>query len=195
LSDLNQFFSSQYYYRDKTRKVATEHTLYTTSTLLARALIDKKMTTTGLYDAWSYKQDAATSDRPSSQHMTIDFSSFSYKVDYEYEPVTNTYIRSLGEKPHVMRNGTALAPKNVVVIRVQRSLEDPKDSHGRLVLNTIGSGAAAFYTDGQESKGTWKKTSAQDGLQLLAADGTPFRLNAGQTFIEVVPPEQTVTIR
>lgn len=195
LPDLNQFFNSQYFFRDRSRKVASEHTLYTSSTLLSRALNDKKLPETGSYDAWTFKADAAASARPTSQHLTIDFSSFSYKVDYEYDPATNTYARSQAEQPHVMRDGAKIAPKNVVVIRVKRSLEDPKDSHGRLTLDVVGSGSAAYYLDGREYKGTWKKTSAQDGLELLDENGDVFKLNAGQTWIEVVPPEQTVTVR
>lgn len=195
VSDLNQFFNSQYFYRDRSRNVASEHTLYTSSTLLSRALNDKKLPDTGDFDSWTFKSDAAASARPAGQHITIDFSSFSYKVDYEYDAVTNTYARSQGEQPHVMRDGAKIAPKNVVVIRVKRSLEDPKDSHGRLTLDVLSSGPAAFYVDGHEYKGTWKKASAQDGLQLLDESGDPFKLNAGQTWVEVVPPEQTVTVR
>lgn len=195
LPDLNQFFNSQYFYRDRSRRVASEHTLYTSSKLLLRALVDKKMPQTATYDAWSFKPDAAAVERPASQHVTIDFSSFSYKVDYEYDPATNEYVRMMGEKAHVTRSGVPIRPKNVVVINLARRLEGGADNHGRLTMDTIGSGKARFFIDGREFAGTWKKSSAESNIQLIAEDGSPMQLNAGQTWVEVVPPEQNVTVR
>ncbi len=194
--DFDQFHNSQYFWRDKTRDVASEHTLYTSDYLMTLALLDKKMPITGDYTAWKYKDDAPSADRPSSQHITINFSSFSYKVDYEYDPVNNVYVRSEAEKPHVMRDGTPLQPKNVVVLSVNRQLETPvTDNHGRLQMDTIGQGAAQFFIDGTVTKGTWKKDSAQAPLELLAQDGSQVTLNAGQTWVEIVPPDQTVTVK
>lgn len=194
--DFDQFHNSQYFWRDKSRDVASEHTLYTSGYYMTLALLDKKLPTTGTYDAWKYKDDAPSADRPSSQHITINFSSFSYKVDYEYDPVTNTYVRSEAEKAHVMRDGTPLQPKNVVVLTVNRRLEQPvTDNHGRLEMDTVGQGSAQFFVDGILTKGTWKKESPQAPLQLLRQDGTPMTLDAGQTWVEMVPPDQTVTVK
>jgi len=194
LTDLNQFFNSQYFYRDRSRNVASEHTLYTTSTLLSRAIVDKKLPTDGSFEGWTYKSDAGEAERGTSQTITIDYSSFSYKVGYTYDPATNSYKRFQAEQPHVMRNGAALAPKNVVIIRVNRSLENSSDDHGRLAMTTTGSGPAQFFIDGKVSDGTWKKNSAQSELELLDAAGRPVKLNAGQTWVEVVPPELGVTV-
>lgn len=193
--DLNQFFNSQYFYRDRSREVASEHTLYTTKRLMQLALLDKDALTAGDYPAWKFKAEALASGRPSSQHLTIDFSTFSYKVDYEYDPVTNTYARALAEQPHVVRDGGQLRPKNVIVMTVKRRLEQPVDGQGRLEMDTVGEGSARFFLDGREQTGTWKKASPQDQLLFVGADGQSVELNAGQTWIEIVPPEQTVTVR
>jgi len=193
--DFDQFHNSQYFWRDKTRDVASEHTLYTSDYLMTLALLDKKVAATGDYTAWKYKDDAVSADRPSSQHITVNFSSFSYKVDYEYDPVNNVYVRSVAEKAHVMRDGTQLQPKNVVVLTVNRRLETPTtDNKGRLEMDTIGQGTAQFFLDGTVVKGTWKKDSSEAPLQLLAEDGSHVSLNAGQTWVEIVPPDQTVTV-
>jgi len=194
--DFDQFRNSQYFWRDKTRDVASEHTLYTSDYLMTLALLDKKVSLTGDYTSWKFKDDALSADRPSSQHVTVNFSSFSYKVDYEYDPVNNVYVRSVAEKPHVMRDGTQLQPKNVVVLTVNRRLETPTtDNKGRLEMDTIGQGAAQFFLDGTVVKGTWKKDSSEAPLQLLAEDGTQLALNAGQTWVEIVPPDQAVTVK
>ncbi|MBI4089944.1 MAG: DUF3048 domain-containing protein [Candidatus Kerfeldbacteria bacterium] len=192
--DLNQFFNSQYFYRDRSREVASEHTLYTTKRLMQLALLDKDAPKAGDFQAWKFKAEAPASSRPSSQHLTIDFSTFSYKVDYEYDPVTNTYARSLAEQPHVVRDGGQLRPKNVIVMTVKRRLEQPVDGQGRLEMDTVGEGPVRIFLDGRELVGTWKKASPQDQLHFYGPDGQPVELNSGQTWIEAVPPEQGVSV-
>lgn len=193
--DLNQFFNSQYFYRDKTRDVASEHTLYTSAKLMQLALLDKQAPTEGDYQPWKYKPDADSSSRPASQHISINFSTFSYKVDYEYDPVKNDYARQQAEQPHVMRDGTAIRARNVVILTVKRRLEEPVDGKGRLEMDTTGAGAARYFLDGKEIIGTWSKRSPQDPLELRLEDGSDLQLNAGQTWVEVVPPDQEVTVR
>jgi hypothetical protein len=78
---------------------------------------------------------------------------------------------------------------------VKRRLEQPVDGQGRLEMDTVGEGPARFFLDGREQTGTWKKASPQDQLLFVRADGQSVELNAGQTWIEIVPPEQTVTVR
>ncbi len=193
--DLNQFFNSQYFYRDKSREVASEHTLYTNGRLMTLALLDKKIPASGSYEGWVFKAPSPPAERPSSQHLTINYSTFSYKVDYEYDPVENDYVRSQAEQPHVMRDGTPIRPKNVVVLTVKRRLEQPADGKGRLEMDTTGEGSARYFLDGQETKGTWKKASPSEQVRFFLADGSQLKLNAGQTWIEIVPPEQEVSVR
>lgn len=194
--DFNQFFNSQYFYRDRSRPVASEHTLFTSKKLMTLASIDKQLPATGSYTGWKFKADAPSTERPASQHLTVDFSTFNYKVDYEYDPAANSYARLQADQPHLMRDGTQVKPKNVVVMTVQRSLEQPStDNKGRLAMETIGSGQARFFLDGKEAVGTWKKDSSQDPLLFYLADGRELELNAGQTLIEVVPPDRPVTVR
>lgn len=193
--DFNQFFNSQYFYRDTSRDVASEHTLYTNGRLMTLALLDKKTPAQGSFGGWKFKQEAPSTERPSSQHLTINYSTFSYKVDYEYDPARNDYARSQAEQPHLMRDGTEIRAKNVIVLSVKRRLEQPADGKGRLEMDTIGEGSGRYFSDGQETKGTWKKPSPQEQLRFFLEDGNELQLNAGQTWIEVVPPEQEVSVR
>lgn len=193
--DLNQFFNSQYFYRDSSREVASEHTLYASKRLMQLALLDTDAPKVGSFDTWKFKADAPANTRPASQHVTINFSTFSYKVDYEYDPVTNTYARAQAEQPHVDRASDQIRVKNVIVITVKRRLEQPADGLGRLEMDTVGEGLARVFLDGQETSGTWKKASPQDQIKFYNTSGTEIELNAGNTWIEVVPPEQEVTVR
>ena len=192
--DLNQFFNSQYFFRDQALKVASEHTLFTSGKYMTLALIDKKAPSTGSFTPWSFKDDAPVSERPLEQRVTIDFSTFSYQVDYAYDRETNDYVRSQAEQPHVMRDGTQLRAKNVIIVTVKRRLEQPAEK-GRLEMDTIGQGPAQIVRDGVIVAGTWKKQSLADPLLLLDSTGQEILLNRGQTWVEVVPPEQEVTVR
>lgn len=194
IMDGNQFFNSQYFWRDTSRNVASEHTLYTSSQKLALALIDKKVPAEGTYAPWKFKRESAISERPASQQITINFSSFSYKVDYQYDSGKNDYVRSVAEKLHTVKDGTQLRPKNVIVMEVKRRLEAGSNL-GRLEMDIIGQGTARFFLDGMEVKGTWKKDSAASMIIFTRDDGSELQLNPGQTWVEVVPPEQEVTVR
>jgi hypothetical protein len=159
------------------------------------ALLDTDAPKTGSFDAWKFKADASASTRPASQHVTINFSTFSYKVDYEYDPVTNTYARAQAEQPHVDRAGEQIRVKNVAIVTVKRRLEQPADGSGRLEMDTVGEGPARVFLDGQEARGTWKKSSPQDQIKFYTSSDTEIELNAGNVWVEVVPPEQEVTVR
>lgn len=189
LRDLDQFFNSKYYWRDTSRKIAIEHTLFTDSILLARAREDKKVTV-ATYTPWTFKDDAAVGDRPTAeQTITVPFSTFNYQVQWKYDATTNLYNRFLAGKEHVTTDGTKLAAKNVVVISVKTQLADAE----HLSMTTIGSGDATVFRDGLKITGTWTKDGRNTRMVFKDASGQIIPLDAGQTWIEVVPPDRKVT--
>ncbi len=194
ISDFNQFFNGQYFWRDKDRLkqgTPSEHTLYTSSELLARAIRDKSFPVIGTYSSWSFADDPALAERPTADHsITVDFSTFNYKVEYRYDRATNAYARLQAEKPHVMEDGSAISVKNVVVQYIPARLAD---SAGRLAMDTIGEGQAVVFHDGQIINATWKKTSREDRTRFSDTTGKEVIFTAGPTWIEVVPNENSVS--
>jgi hypothetical protein len=51
-------------------------------------------------------------------------------------------------------------------------------------------GEAWFYMNGKEIKGTWKKEDFSSPLLFEDEDGYPMRFVPGQTFIQVIEPNQ-----
>ena len=49
-----------------------------------------------------------------------------------------------------------------------------------------------FFRDGKAYKGTWAKESADEPLRWLDEDGEPFPLRPGQTWIEILPTEDSL---
>lgn len=195
INDLNQFTNSQYYWRDKERlkTLASEHTLYTSTELLSRALRDKDYPLVGNFPSWTFSEGAVPGNRgPATQTISINFSTFAYKVDYTYDPVENLYSRSLAEKPHLMENGSQIKVKDVVVQIVPASLV-PGDDKGRLRINTVGSGKVILFRDGKKFEGTWRKDAVQSRTEFLDAAGKPLPLTPGTIWVEIVSSEQQLT--
>ena len=145
------------------------------------------------FQAWKFKDEAEISSRPTvAQEIKIDFSSDGYKVVYKYNRDTNSYLRFNPEgAAHNDRNtGKQLNPKNVIVIRVPSKVIDDK---GRLEMDVHGEGEAIMFADGKALKGTWKKKDRTSRTKFYHEDGSEYELVRGQTFVEVVPPERSVT--
>lgn len=190
--DFNQFFNGQYFNRDEERKkrMAIEHTLFTSSDLLTRAVRDKGFPTEGSFDAWTFADDAPLASRPTEpKSITIDFSTYSYKVGYTYDRATNTYLRLQAEAAHDLENGKQVAAKNVVVQYVPTRLAD-KD--GRLAMDLVGEGAGVLFHNGVATDMTWKKASREARTNFYDAEGAELTFTRGTTWVEIVPPDRDV---
>ncbi|MCH7492213.1 DUF3048 domain-containing protein [Patescibacteria group bacterium] len=187
--DLNQFFNSQYYWRDTTLNVASEHTLFTSGEKMTFALRDLEAPEEGDYQSWKYKEEAKKSARPvEEKNIIIDFSSFSYNVEYKYDPNANEYLRYMAGEIHKDKDGTAIRPKNVIVQKVKTRLADEI----RLAMDTVGEGDAIIFRDGVATVGTWEKKSKTDRTIFSDMDGSEIELNPGSTWIEVVPTDREI---
>lgn len=186
--DLNQFYNSQYFWRDSER--AAPHNLYSSGEKMAFALRDKEAPEQGDYHTWKFKDDPLLADRTTEdKNITIDFSSFNYKVLYKYNRQQNDYQREMAGQPHEDEDGTQIRAKNVVVQKVKTSLADNEQ---RLSMETIGEGEALVFMDGQVIEGTWKKTSRTDRTLFYDSQSDEIEFNAGTTWIEIVPIDREV---
>lgn len=193
IRDLNQFFHSQYFWRDKDRlnKLPLEHTLYTSSELLARAQRDLTTPDHGTYIPWAFADGPTLAARPTvEEKITIDFSTFNYKVDYVYDRASNAYKRSQGEQPHRMEDGSQITVKNVIVEYIPATLAG--DDKGRLTMQTIGQGKAVVFHNGQATEATWKKPDQVSRTRLYDTAGKEITFTVGSTWIEIVPPDHQI---
>ncbi|HCJ52103.1 MAG: hypothetical protein A2898_04835 [Candidatus Kerfeldbacteria bacterium RIFCSPLOWO2_01_FULL_48_11] len=187
--DFNQFFNSQYFWRDTDR--SAPHNVYTSSEKLTFALRDLEAQSEGGYDSWAFKEDAPQSSRPvEGKTIEIDFSSINYRVSYQYDLTENTYIRSLGGKLHVDSDDRQVKAKNVIVQFVETSLSD---GEGRLSMKTTGEGRVLVFRDGAVIEGTWRKDSSDARTEFFDSTNTAIELNAGTIWVEVVPSDREVT--
>lgn len=191
LLDLDQISGDHpYFWRDQSRATAPEHTLFTSSELLTYALRDKEIPDEGDFEPWLFKEEAPLSERPEEpKKITIDFSTFSYKVEYDYNRENNYYLRINGGEPHLdFKTQEQLFAKNVIVQYVKTRLTDPL----RLAMETIGEGGALIFQDGEMINGTWKKDNREERTRFYDSDGNEIRFNPGPIWIEVVPTDRNV---
>ena len=188
--DLDQFFNSQYYWRDYGRPVAIEHTLYSSGEKMIFAMRDMEIDEEGDFETWKFKDEADTSARPMEEKsITIDFSSFSYKVEYKYDRENNEYLRYQAGDIHADEDGSEVRPKNIVVQKVNTYLVDSE----RLGMDTVGDGEAIVFRDGEAVSGTWEKKSDTDRTKFYDESGDEIEFNPGTIWVEVVPTDREIT--
>ena len=139
--------------------------------------------------AWSFGAPADPRLRPGGGSIKVTYPYES--ITYRYDAATNRYERFINnaKQPQVDRvDGQVVAPTNVVIVRMAFGvLSNAPGNHGRLEARNVGTGEAWISTNGRTVKGTWSKKSNTAPTLLFGPDGEPFRLTAGQTFVQVLP--------
>jgi hypothetical protein len=67
------------------------------------------------------------------------------------------------------------------------------DAVGRKEVGVVGQGRADVYAFGEVVKGLWQKKKANDPTVWVTENGTPIPLAPGPIWIEILPPEISVT--
>lgn len=118
-----------------------------------------------------------------------------YMVNYTYDPTTNTYQRSyVNTGNHLVYdcqtnnidscNLIPLAPSAVVVMRVQESTMT--DGYHEQI-QTIGSGQAHIFQNGEHITATWEKSSQSSQIKFYDIAGNEISFTPGQLWIAAIP--------
>ena len=133
---------------------------------------------------------------PHGGTLDINFSSPDYAVEYQFDRNTDRYLRFMGGAPHIEASSNhQLAPSNVVVLMASIA-PDPYGgpaNPGAVYVQSTGKNVAYYFRDGKRFKGTWHKPYGSSHLLLLDDHKRPFRFNPGQTWIEVLPADGSMT--
>lgn len=207
-NDLNQFsIGFPVFWRDYTRQghtVATEHTMYsTTSKLWDFAKTDRSITNTTKAGDWStnfvpytFKEDHG--NRSVSQTIHLDFwQDPNYAVDWVYDPINNLYKRNNGGISHIDRDtNKQLTAKNLVVMLMQQlNANDGYENNVHLLYADSGSGKAIIFMDGQQTTGIWKKASRTAKLSIYDANGNEVKFNRGNIWFNILPLDANISVK
>lgn len=183
--DLNQFWYSDYFYRQNGTRYAP-HNVYTDSNLLVEAEVKLKeqgeITEEPNYESWSFKDNRPIGE--SAKSLTVDFApGLVYDVDWKYQSDTNSYLRYQAGTVMKMTDGALILANNVIVLATDiRVIDNVTRRH----IQTVGEGDAVISQDGETYSARWKKESRISRLRFYTLDGYEISLNAGKTWIEIV---------
>jgi len=184
--DFDQFFQSEYFWRDNVGRFAP-HNVYTSTDLLMSSLKEIGRSTKE-YLPWLFADGKASGTAISP---TINWESGStYDVTWKYDPSTNVYTRYQGTAIMKTSSGSTVTANNVVVFESDISVVD---TTGRRHIRTIGEGNALVYQNGAKIEATWKKPTRTDRLRFYTVDGKEIVMNAGKTWMEVISDLKNVS--
>lgn len=184
--------NGQYFFRDKSRKVDSEHTGYTNGKSIAKAIDDKKFNTKvdAAYSApfnFTKNNAPATPTGGACEKVSFAFSS-SYRHDFRFNASDKLYYNYLNAKPMLEDGGKQMSATNVIILYcpVQQI-----NATGHMEMDFNG-GSGLYASNGGYEKITWKKGNTPGAmLKLFAANGSPLLLNPGKSYIGLVPTGQS----
>ncbi len=211
-NDLNQFsIGFPVFYRDYDRlgrTVATEHTMYSSTTRLWDYAKEERGLTNVDEDgnSWDenfvyyvFKEDAAEGARPASQSISYNaWEGYNdFNVDWVYDKATNSYLRSNGGQPHKdLNNDQTIAAKNVVLLFMRESsANDGYPGNVHLLYGTTGTGDAIVFQDGKEIEATWSKRNRTARTIITDSRGQEIEYSPGLTWFSVLPLNTTVDVK
>ena len=189
--DLDQFALGQKaYWRQPESGKAVEHTMYASTVKLYSEAENKGWPKEGSYTGWKFKDEVPLEQRPQSAEVTINFSSPTYKVNWQYDPNKNIYLRNMAGAPHKDKvTDNQLFTKNIVVQQVEKWNSPTTINEAGYAMKTVGSGNAYVFFDGKKIDATWKKETEESRTFFYDLQGNEIQFNAGPTWIEIMPPE------
>ena len=210
-NDLNQFsIGFPVFKRDEGRAgrpVATEHTVYSTTSKLwevgkERGLteVDKDGTEWNKsFVPYKFTDEPGPSQRGTSQtvHLEPWEGYMQYAIDWTYDKASNTYLRKNGGEPHLDRNtNKQLSAKTVVVLSmVESPANDGYEGNAHRLYDNTGSGKAYIFMNGKQINGTWKKAERTERTLILDASGKQLVFNRGNIWFQILPTDGVMDVQ
>lgn len=199
-NDMNQFsIGFPTYWRDDTRlgrPVATEHTVYSTTSKLWKYAAEKRDLTEKDKDGDSWDENFVQydfkDDAPGVSAQTIAFDFWEgysdYSVKWIYDSKTNSYLRTNGGKPHIDNNNKKqLSAKNIVILYMtERRANDGYENNAHMLYGTVGRGNAVVFQDGKQIQANWSKADRESRTVLTDKSGKNIEFNRGIIWFEVL---------
>lgn len=180
IKDLDQSFNAGSYQRVSNRYAP--HNVYTSLAKLIE-LAKSKGFTSSTFTSLLRKAEAPAAT-PTAKSINLAISGPLYKVHYDYEAASNSYLRSQAGTPHKdERSGQQIKPKVVVALVMPQGIAADRIHTS---YNTLGSGVVFIFQDGAVTQGTWSKANDKEQFRFTDAAGAPLGLNPGQTWFTAV---------
>jgi len=185
-----------FYWRDKSLPVASEHTVYSSTEKINTTIAKKGYRTTSEKETLlnysaeeidlSQMENSIKADNVKIVYSNVQTNEFTYNEETKlYTRKSNGTIR----KDYI--TGEEFTTKNIITYQVNNYT---LDSYGRQELENIGSGEGYYISNGYAVKITWEKPSRDAQTVYKYLDGTEITVNDGNTYIQIQPKGKTLEI-
>ena len=174
------------------KKRAWEHTLFTNTKLLSKAVNNKKLrTTTDVTSYLTYSEDEldlSKYETKAAKKVNVKYSTYRTS-GYEYDSDNKVYKRFMSGKKHTdLNTGEQYTFKNIIVYGVKYTQYENRKNPNYQRAENIGTGEGYYITDGVALPITWeKKDEKSKTIYKIKETGEPLVVNDGNTFIQVYP--------
>ncbi|MBU1292350.1 DUF3048 domain-containing protein [Patescibacteria group bacterium] len=176
------------FYRDNSKP--QPHNGFTSIDRLTSAASKLNYRSTNLFEGYSFIKE--NNQGAVNRVLGIGYSR-PYYVSYQYDSGTNSYLRYRDNLREMdVSNDKQIEAKNIVVMRVfSKQIEGPDYND----LDLEGGGDCQIYQNGVVLDCTWQKSEIKpfSKLKFVDSDGQEIPFVPGQTWIEIVEPNQEVT--
>ena len=184
-------------WRDKTLKVASEHTLFTSTDKLKNGIKSRRTERKGnlLLNYSADELDLTKYENNQTANKVFIKYSNTIKTSYEYDAENKVYKRFVnGEEHKDYVTKKQYTFKNIITYQVKNYTLDDVENKGRQGLENLGNGTGYYISDGVAVPITWEKKTRSSKTVYKYANGEELVVNDGNTFIQIQPKGQTLTI-
>lgn len=189
------------YYRDRTKR--SPHNVFTsTKTLYNYAKEKGYKITSNNWKLLKYSPDEINLYNSETETgikdgvlpanvVSMNFSNYQTR-SYTYNTETKRYERKMNGENHIdASTGNVLSYKNIIIVKVSNST---LDSYGRQDLATTGIHDGYYITNGYAVPINAEKDSRKSKTKYTYKDGEEVKFNDGNTFIEILPINNSINI-
>ena len=173
-----------YFYRDTTRNVASEHTSYTTGEAIKTAIADKEYRTEIKDDykaPFKFNSKVKSLSAPLSK-LTVAYSD-SYKYTFHWSTKINAFKCTLNGSAFCDSEGVQQTFDNVIICYTD--VTSMNDAKGRVDFD-FSEGHGLYASNGSYTDITWKKGDSDDMIKFYNKVGDELSLNVGRTYIAIM---------
>lgn len=177
-----------------------EHTAFASMEKIMQAISKKgyRMTTTQpnilKYSATPIELSKMEGAIPANEVLVPYSSRGESKRSFTYDPEEKVYKRFQGSKAHTDNiTKKQYTAKNIITYKVKYA-DIANDDKGRQEMSNIGSGKGYYISEGYAVPIKWSKSSRSAQTVYTYMDGTPLIVNDGNTYFEIQPSSQELTI-
>ena len=191
----------KYGQRDKElrKKRAYEHTLFTNSTLLSKAIKDKGLrSTTEVKNLLTYSEeelDLSKYKTTPANKLSIKYSNYRTS-NYQYDKNKKVYLRSMNNTKNVdLLTGKQYEVKNIIAYGVKYTTYTDHGYSGYQRLSNVGTGDGYYITNGVALPITWSKADEKSRtIYKIKETGEDLIVNDGNTYIQIYPTSGKFTL-